>query len=139
MDFSTPNLVIAGVLLLVSLVCLVNGWRGLNGGRPEWLADFNGRTSGALLLPWLGATCLGLPLLGWKPSPWPPALSAVLSLAWLCCLLVLLVGLLWYPPFLLPGWYRRARRAGIARNDVDAMAAFKALPKAQQQAAAARR
>ena len=46
--------------------------------------------------------------------------------------------LIWFPRFLLPRWYRRAVKAGIPRNDPNAMGAFKALPLEQQREAAQR-
>ena len=63
----------------------------------------------------------------------------VIGLTWLFCGLTSLLGLFfWFPRFLLPRWYRRAVKAGVPRNDPNAMGAFKALPLEQQREAAQR-
>jgi len=65
--------------------------------------------------------------------------GGVIGLTWLFCGLTFLIGFFfWFPRFLLPRWYRRAVKAGVPRNDPNAMGAFKALPVEQQREAAQR-
>ena len=67
----------------------------------------------------------------------PEVIIGLLAPVWLFGGLTFLLGVFfWFPFFLLPPWYRRARRAGISRNDPNAMGAFKALSVEQQKAAA---
>jgi len=67
----------------------------------------------------------------------PDLILGVLGLTCVSCMVIFLLGFFfWFPPFLLPLWYRRARKAGIPRNDPHAMGAFKALPVEQQKTTA---
>ncbi|WP_221620340.1 hypothetical protein, partial [Arachnia propionica] len=70
----------------------------------------------------------------------PDLILGVFGLTCIFCMVTFLLGFFfWFPPFLLPPWYHRARRAGIDRHDPDAMGAFKALPLEEQRQAARKR
>ena len=71
-------------------------------------------------------------LYGIQPR-WPMLFAGVFALLWLVSGVIFLLGMfVWYPWFLLPRWYRRARKAGVPRNNLEGMAAFKALPVEEQ-------
>ncbi len=78
--------------------------------------------------------CLGIA--GLEPILPQIIMYAVSMICFTCFIIFMLGFLIWFPRFLVPSWYRRAVKAGVPRNDPNAMGAFKALPLEQQREAA---
>ena len=126
------------ILLALGMLCLWQGWVAYTEPTPRFILHYYGGTCPPLSMPYGGAALLIMGLAGLRPAlSIPEVIIGLLAPAWLFGGLVFLLGFFfWFPPFLLPPWYRRARKAGIPRNDPHAMGAFKALPVEQQKTAA---
>ncbi|WP_338568620.1 hypothetical protein V7R84_10270 [Arachnia propionica] len=126
------------VLILIGLLCLWQGWVAYTEPIPRFVINYRGWTCPPLAMFHGGVAMLLMSLPAFKP-PLHRIVAGVIGLTWLFCGLTSLLGLFfWFPRFLLPRWYRRAVKAGIPRNDPNAMGAFKALPLEQQREAAHR-
>ena len=105
---------------------------------PRFVIDYHGWSSTTLTLPYIAGFFLSMGVGAFKPVL-PGIVMNVVALIWLPCITISLLGIFfWFPRFLLPRWYRRAVKAGVPRNDPNAMGAFKALPLEQQREAAQR-
>ena len=103
---------------------------------PRFVIDYHGWSSTILSLPYVAGFFLSMGVGAFKPVL-PGVVMNLVALVWLPCITISLLGIFfWFPRFLLPRWYRRAVKAGIPRNDPNAMGAFKALPLEQQREAA---
>ena len=120
------------VVFLLGAFCV---WQGLRLRReriPRFVLQYRGWSSSFLALPFGGFALIVVSVGGIR---WPihPVMHLFFLLAGLFCFLVFILGILvWYPWFLLPRWYRRALKAGVPRNNLEEMAAFKALPVEEQ-------
>ena len=124
------------VLILIGLLCLWQGWVAYTEPIPRFVINYRGWTCPPLAMFHGGVAMLLMSLPAFKP-PLHRVVAGVIGLTWLFCGLTSLLGLFfWFPRFLLPRWYCRAVKAGIPRNDPNAMGAFKALPLEQQREAA---
>ena len=102
---------------------------------PRFVIDYHGWSSTTLTLPYIAGFFLSMGVGAFKPVL-PGIVMNVVALIWLPCITISLLGIFfWFPRFLLPRWYRRAVKAGVPRNDPNAMGAFKALPLEQQREA----
>ncbi len=102
---------------------------------PYFVTGYHGWSSPLLSLPFGGIFVFGLGIQSFDAllPLWILELNVVIALP---SFLVFMLGMIiWFPPFLLPGWYRRARKAGVPRHDPYAMARFKRLTKAEQRKA----
>ena len=105
---------------------------------PRFVIDYHGWSSTILSLPYIAGFFLSMGVGAFKPVL-PGIVMNLVALVWLPCTTISLLGIFfWFPRFLLPRWYRRAVKAGVPRNDPNAMGAFKALPLEQQREAAHR-
>ena len=105
---------------------------------PRFVIDYHGWSSTTLTLPYIAGFFLSMGVGAFKPVL-PGVVMNLVALVWLPCITISLLGIFfWFPRFLLPRWYRRAVKAGVPRNDPNAMGAFKALPLEQQREAAQR-
>ena len=105
---------------------------------PRFVIDYHGWSSTILSLPYIAGFFLSMGVGAFKPVL-PGVVMNLVALVWLPCITISLLGIFfWFPRFLLPRWYRRAVKAGVPRNDPNAMGAFKALPLEQQREAAQR-
>ena len=105
---------------------------------PRFVIDYHGWSSTTLSLPYIAGFFLSMGVGAFKPVL-PGVVMNLVALVWLPCITISLLGIFfWFPRFLLPRWYRRAVKAGVPRNDPNAMGAFKALPLEQQHEAAHR-
>ena len=103
---------------------------------PRFVIDYHGWSSTILSLPYIAGFFLSMGVGAFKPVL-PGIVMNLVALVWLPCTTISLLGIFfWFPRFLLPRWYRRAVKAGVPRNDPNAMGAFKALPLEQQREAA---
>ena len=103
---------------------------------PRFVIDYHGWSSTILSLPYIAGFFLSMGVGAFKPVL-PGVVMNLVALVWLPCITISLLGIFfWFPRFLLPRWYRRAVKAGVPRNDPNAMGAFKALPLEQQREAA---
>lgn len=103
---------------------------------PRFVIDYHGWSSTILSLPYVAGFFLSMGVGAFKPVL-PGIVMNLVALVWLPCTTISLLGIFfWFPRFLLPRWYRRAVKAGVPRNDPNAMGAFKALPLEQQREAA---
>jgi len=103
---------------------------------PRFVIDYHGWSSTPLSLPYIAGFFLSMGVGAFKPVL-PGIVMNLVALVWLPCITISLLGIFfWFPRFLLPRWYRRAIKAGVPRNDPNAMGAFKALPLEQQREAA---
>ena len=126
------------MLILIGLLCLWQGWVAYTEPIPRFVINYRGWTCPPLAMFHGGVAMLLMSLPAFKP-PLHRIVAGVIGLTWLFCGLISLLGLFfWFPRFLLPRWYRRAVKAGVPRNDPNAMGAFKALPLEQQREAAHR-
>ena len=126
------------MLILIGLLCLWQGWVAYTEPIPRFVINYRGWTCPPLAMFHGGVAMLLMSLPAFKP-PLHRIVAGVIGLTWLFCGLTSLLGLFfWFPRFLLPRWYRRAVKAGVPRNDPNAMGAFKALPLEQQREAAHR-
>ena len=105
---------------------------------PRFVIDYHGWSSTILSLPYIAGFFLSMGVGAFKPVL-PGVVMNLVALVWLPCITISLLGIFfWFPRFLLPRWYRRAVKAGIPRNDPNAMGAFKAVLMEQQREAAQR-
>ena len=126
------------VLILIGSLSLRQGWVAYTEPIPRFVINYRGWTCPPLAMFHGGVAMLLMSLPAFKP-PLHRIVAGVIGLTWLFCGLTSLLGLFfWFPRFLLPRWYRRAVKAGVPRNDPNAMGAFKALPLEQQREAAQR-
>ena len=134
---TTEAIWVAIVLLALGLLCLWQGWVAYTEPIPRFVLHYTGWSCPPLAMPYGGAALLVMALAGLRNAlSMPEVVIGLLAPAWLLGGLTFLLGFFfWFPPFLLPPWYRRARKADIPRNDPHAMGAFKALPVEQQRAA----
>ena len=130
-------------LTLIGLLGLRQGWVAYTEPTPHFVLHYTGWTCPPLAMLYGGIAMLIMGVLGpvtkleELQAAIPDLILGVLGLTWVFCGVTFLLGLFfWFPPFLLPPWYRRARKAGVPRNDPQAMGAFKALPVEQQKATA---
>ena len=128
---------------IIGLLGLRVGWVAYTEPTPRFVLHYTGWTCPPLAMLYGGIAMLLIGLLApvtelkELEAAIPDLILGVLGLTWVFCGVTFLLGLFfWFPPFLLPPWYRRARKAGIPRNDPHAMGAFKALPVEQQKTAA---
>ena len=127
------DVVIASLAVIaVGLLGIVQGVRSQVGKVPVFVLTYRGWSSQLLALPFGGVfvVCLGLAMMRDVLPPW---LGPALAIVWMLSGAIFLLGFfVWFPWFLLPGWYRRARKAGVPRHDPYAMARFKRLSRAEQ-------
>ena len=124
------------VLILIGSLSLRQGWVAYTEPVPRFVINYRGWTCPPLAMFHGGVAMLLMSVPAFK-LPLPKIVAGVIGLTWLFCGLTSLLGLFfWFPRFLLPRWYCRAIKAGIPRNDPNAMGAFKALPLEQQREAA---
>ena len=130
-------------LTLIGLLGLWQGWVAYTEPTPRFVLHYTGWTCPPLAMLYGGIAMLIMGVLGpvtkleELQAAIPDLILGVLGLTWVFCGITFLLGFFfWFPPFLLPPWYRRARKAGIPRNDPHAMGAFKALPVEQQKTTA---
>ena len=128
---------------IIGLLGLRVGWVAYTEPTPRFVLHYTGWTCPPLAMLYGGIAMLligGLaPVIELKElqAAIPDLILGVLGLTCISCMVIFLLGFFfWFPPFLLPPWYRRARKAGVPRNDPHAMGAFKALPVEQQKTAA---
>ena len=133
----------AVILLATGLLSLWQGWVAYTEPTPRFVLHYTGWTCPPLAMFYGGITLFIMGLAGpiaemdELEAAIPKVFLGIIGLTWVFCGVTFLLGLFfWFPPFLLPPWYRRARKAGIPRNDPHAMGAFKALPVEQQKTAA---
>ena len=125
-------------LLVIGVLCLWQGWVAYTEPVPRFVINYHGWTCPPLAMFYGGVAMLLMSLGALKP-PLSRIPGGVIGLIWAFCILSFLIGFFfWFPRFLLPRWYRRAVKAGVPRNDPNAMGAFKALPLEQQREAAHR-
>ena len=126
------------VLILIGLLCLWQGWVAYTEPIPRFVVNYRGWTCPPLAMFHGGVAMLLMSLPAFKP-PLHRIVAGVIGLTWLFYGLTSLLGLFfWFPRFLLRRWYRRAVKAGVPRNDPNAMGAFKAVLMEQQREAAQR-
>ena len=128
---------------IIGLLGLRVGWVAYTEPTPRFVLHYTGWTCPPLAMLYGGIAMLLIGLLApvtelkELEAAIPDLILGVLGLTWVFCGVTFLLGFFfWFPPFLLPLWYRRARKAGIPRNDPHAMGAFKALPVEQQKTTA---
>ena len=123
---------------LLGLLGVRKGWVAYTEPIPRFVANYHGWSCPPLAMLYGSISMLLMPLPAFKP-PLHPLIAGVIGWTWVFCGLTFLIGFFfWFPRFLLPRWYRRAVKAGVPRNDPNAMGAFKALPLEQQREAAQR-
>ena len=126
------------VLILIGSLSLRQGWVAYTEPIPRFVINYRGWTCPPLAMFHGGVAMLLMSVPAFK-LPLPKIVAGVIGLIWAFCILSFLIGFFfWFPRFLLPRWYRRAVKAGVPRNDPNAMGAFKALPLEQQREAAQR-
>ena len=128
---------------IIGLLGLRVGWVAYTEPTPRFVLHYTGWTCPPLAMLYGGIAMLLIGLLApvtelkELQAAIPDLILGVLGLTCVSCMVIFLLGFFfWFPPFLLPLWYRRARKAGIPRNDPHAMGAFKALPVEQQKTTA---
>ena len=132
------EILVAIVLILIGVICFWQGWVAYTEPIPRFVINYRGWTCPPLAMFYGGVAMLLMSLPAFKP-PLHRIVARVIGLTWVFCILTFPIGFFfWFPRFLLPRWYRRAVKAGIPRNDPNAMGAFKALPLEQQREAARR-
>ena len=123
-------------LLVIGVLCLWQGWVAYTEPVPRFVVNYHGWSCPPLAMFHGGVAMLLMSFGALKP-PLSRIPGGVIGLIWAFCILSFLIGFFfWFPRFLLPRWYRRAVKAGVPRNDPNAMGAFKALPLEQQRKAA---
>ena len=123
-------------LLIIGILCLWQGWVAYTEPVPRFVVNYHGWSCPPLAMLYGSISMLLMPLPAFKP-PLHRILAGAIGWTWVFCCLTFLIGFFfWFPRFLLPPWYRRAVKAGVPRNDPNAMGAFKALPLEQQREAA---
>ena len=138
--------VLFAALTLIGLLALRQGWVAYTEPTPRFVLHYTGWSCPplAMLYGGIGMLSIGLALLSIRVEGAQDAIPKIVlglnGLAIMFCMITFLLGFFfWFPPFLLPPWYHRARKADIPRNDPHAMGAFKALPVNQQKTAAQKR
>ncbi|MDO5065951.1 MAG: hypothetical protein Q4D96_01560 [Propionibacteriaceae bacterium] len=133
-------------LALIGLLGLWQGWMAYTEPTPRFVLHYTGWSCPplAILYGGLGMLSIGVavPITKLKEvqATIPEAILGVFGVTSLFCIATFLLGFFfWFPPFLIPRWYWRARKAGIPRHDPQAMGEFKALPLEQQKTAARKR
>ncbi|MDO5065949.1 MAG: hypothetical protein Q4D96_01550 [Propionibacteriaceae bacterium] len=131
---------------VIGLLGLWQGWMAYTEPTPRFVLHYTGWSCPplAILYGGLGMLSIGVavPITKLKEvqATIPEAILGVFGVTSLFCIATFLLGFFfWFPPFLIPRWYWRARKAGIPRHDPQAMGEFKALPLEQQKAAARKR
>ena len=129
--------------VVIGFIGLRVGWVAYTEPTPRFVLHYTGWTCPPLAMLYGGIAMLLIGLLApvtelkELQAAIPDLILGVLGLTWVFCGVTFLLGFFfWFPPFLLPPWYRRARKAGVPRNDPHAMGAFKALPVEQQKTTA---
>ena len=129
--------------VVIGFIGLRVGWVAYTEPTPRFVLHYTGWTCPPLAMLYGGIAMLligGLaPVIELKElqAAIPDLILGVLGLTCISCMVIFLLGFFfWFPPFLLPPWYHRARKAGVPRNDPHAMGEFKALPVEQQKTAA---
>ena len=140
----TGEIIVTAIFLIViGLIGLRVGWVAYTEPTPRFVLHYTGWTCPPLAMLYGGIAMLIMGSAGLitkineLEAAIPKVFLGIIGATWVFCGITFLLGLFfWFPPFLLPPWYRRARKAGIPRNDPHAMGAFKALPVEQQKTAA---
>ena len=133
-----PSEILAAIaLILIGLLGLWQGWVAYTKPISRFVINYRGWTCPPLAMFYGGVGMLLMSLPAFKP-PLHRIVAGVNGLTWVFCILTFLIGFFWFPRFLLPRWYRRAVKAGVPRNDPNAMGAFKAVLMEQQREAAQR-
>ena len=123
-------------LFVIGLLEIWQGWVAYTEPIPRFVINYRGWSCPSLAMLYGGATMLIMSLGAFGP-PINNIVAGLLGWIWVLCISTFLIGFFfWFPRFLLPRWYRRAVKAGVPRNDPNAMGAFKALPLEQQREAA---
>ncbi|MDO5084582.1 hypothetical protein EII34_05315 [Arachnia propionica] len=142
---TTETTVLFIALGLIGFVCLRVGWVAYTERTPRFVLHYTGWSCPPLAMLYGGIAMLIMGGLGpvtkleRLQATIPDPILGIIGLTWTFSGVTFLLGFFfWFPPFLVPPWYRRARKAGIDRHDPNAMGAFKALPLDQQRAAARR-
>ena len=125
------------VLILIGSLSLRQGWVAYTEPVPRFVINYRGWTCPPLAMFYGGVSMLLMSLPAFKP-PLHRIVAEVIGLTWVFCILTFLIGFFWFPRFLLRRWHRRAVKAGVPRNDPNAMGAFKAVLMEQQREAAQR-
>lgn len=126
------DLVFLVFVLAIGILALVRGLQIRWATVPVFVVSYRGWSSPALAMPY-GAVYMFTLAIGTFRDDLPTWLFEVVGFVMMLSLLILLLGFfVWFPWFLLPGWYRRARKAGVPRHDPYAMARFKRLSRAEQ-------
>lgn len=128
---------------VIGLLALRAGWLAYTESTPHFVTTYTGWACPPLAMFYggIGMLIMGAmaPVTEMKElqESIPDRILGLIGATWVFCGITFLLGFFfWFPPFLLPPWYHRARRAGIDRHDPHAMGAFKALPTDEQKAAA---
>ena len=124
-------------LLVIGILCLWQGWVAYTEPIPRFVINYHGWTCPPLAMFYGGVGMLLMSLPAFKP-PLHRIVAEVIGITWVFCILTFLIGFFWFPRFLLRRWHRRAVKAGVPRNDPNAMGAFKAVLMEQQREAAQR-
>ena len=119
-------------MIIVGGLIFLQGVRIRCSNPPKFVANYRGWSSPELALPFGGVFVFTLRVGAFRP-PVPPLLGLFFMLFGFLSGVIFLVGIfIWFPWFLTPKWYRRARKAGVPRHDPAAMGDFKALPVDEQ-------
>lgn len=142
-SFPTGILWVMAFGTAIGILGLRIGWVAYTEPTPRFVLHYTGWTCPplAMLYGGVGMLIIGVfyPVteLEELQAAIPDLVLGVIGLTWTISTATFLLGFFfWFPPFLLPRWYHRARKAGIPRNDPHAMGAFKALSVEEQKAAA---
>jgi len=137
LEIIAPGAIFTAIgLIILGILSLWRGWVIYSEPTPRFVIGYRGWSSTPLALPYGGGFMLCLGIAGLKPILPQTIMFAVSVTCFICFIIFMLGFLIWFPRFLLPRWYRRAVKAGVPRNDPNAMGAFKALPLEQQREAA---
>ena len=131
------EITVAIVAFLLGLIGIRQGWVAYTETIPRFVINYHGWTCPPLAMFYGGVGMLLMSLPAFKP-PLHRIVAEVIGLTWVFCILTFLIGFFWFPRFLLRRWHRRAVKAGVPRNDPNAMGAFKAVLMEQQREAAQR-
>ncbi len=112
----------------IGLLALRQGWVAYTEPTPRFVLHYNGWSCPPLAMLYGGGfmlvTGIAVPVtkLEELQAAIPDLILGVFGLTCIFCMVTFLLGFFfWFPPFLLPPWYHRARRAGIDRHDPHAM------------------
>ncbi len=131
-----PEIAILGVILcLFGSLMIARGLQIRFARIPHFVVAYRGWSNPALSVPLGGLYFIALGIAMFREDLPSWAEKPVMLLYAFSFLTSLLGFFIWFPPCLLPGWYRRARKAGVPRHDPYAMARFKRLSKAEQRKA----